>query len=134
MSGAREVGEGRSTVRASLRLHNIHLFSSALQARDDILNGSHPVSFDKACEFAGFQCQIDLILEQVSSRNLVAQRKLVAHFASFSLTLSSSFSQIPEIWERLERENRGKWQAIAKYQLRHVFSPSEQDLRLQARR
>ncbi|XP_019272472.2 zinc finger MYND domain-containing protein 10 isoform X3 [Panthera pardus] len=42
--------------------------------------------------------------------------------------------QIPEIWERLERENRGKWQAIAKYQLRHVFSPSEQDLRLQARR
>uniref|UniRef100_A0A8C6JYW3 Uncharacterized protein n=2 Tax=Telluraves TaxID=3073808 RepID=A0A8C6JYW3_MELUD len=28
------------------------------QARDDILNGSHPVSFDKACEFAGYQCQI----------------------------------------------------------------------------
>uniref|UniRef100_A0A8C9A124 Zinc finger MYND domain-containing protein 10 n=1 Tax=Prolemur simus TaxID=1328070 RepID=A0A8C9A124_PROSS len=42
--------------------------------------------------------------------------------------------QIPEIWERLEHENRGKWQAIAKHQLRHVFSPSEQDLRLQARR
>ncbi|XP_069819780.1 talin-1 [Dendropsophus ebraccatus] len=29
-----------------------------VQARDDILNGSHPVSFDKACEFAGFQCQV----------------------------------------------------------------------------
>lgn len=29
-----------------------------LQARDDILNGSHPVSFDKACEFAGIQAQI----------------------------------------------------------------------------
>eukprot|EP00076_Gallus_gallus_P014032 XP_015132714.1 talin-1 isoform X1 [Gallus gallus] len=29
-----------------------------VQARDDILNGSHPVSFDKACEFAGYQCQI----------------------------------------------------------------------------
>nr|KAF6476977.1 zinc finger MYND-type containing 10 [Rousettus aegyptiacus] len=42
--------------------------------------------------------------------------------------------QVPEIWERLERENRGKWQAIAKHQLQHVFSPSEQDLRLQARR
>lgn len=28
------------------------------KARDDILNGSHPVSFDKACEFAGYQCQI----------------------------------------------------------------------------
>ncbi|OCU02863.1 hypothetical protein XELAEV_18008634mg [Xenopus laevis] len=24
----------------------------------DILNGSHPVSFDKACEFAGYQCQV----------------------------------------------------------------------------
>lgn len=33
-------------------------FPCVLQARDDILNGSHPVSFDKACEFAGFQCQI----------------------------------------------------------------------------
>nr|KAF6476980.1 zinc finger MYND-type containing 10 [Rousettus aegyptiacus] len=43
-------------------------------------------------------------------------------------------SWVPEIWERLERENRGKWQAIAKHQLQHVFSPSEQDLRLQARR
>ncbi|XP_075405106.1 zinc finger MYND domain-containing protein 10 isoform X1 [Tenrec ecaudatus] len=42
--------------------------------------------------------------------------------------------QIPEIWERLEQENRGRWQAIAKHQLRHVFSPSEQELRMQARR
>uniref|UniRef100_A0A4W3IH71 Talin 1 n=1 Tax=Callorhinchus milii TaxID=7868 RepID=A0A4W3IH71_CALMI len=29
-----------------------------VQARDDILNGSHPVSFDKACDFAGYQSQI----------------------------------------------------------------------------
>uniref|UniRef100_A0A8C7YS72 Talin 2 n=1 Tax=Oryzias sinensis TaxID=183150 RepID=A0A8C7YS72_9TELE len=29
-----------------------------LKARDDIINGSHPVSFDKACEFAGIQAQI----------------------------------------------------------------------------
>ncbi|KAJ7413045.1 Chain B, Integrin Beta3-Talin Chimera [Pitangus sulphuratus] len=29
-----------------------------MQARDDILNGSHPVSFDKACKFAGYQCPI----------------------------------------------------------------------------
>uniref|UniRef100_A0A8C9ZG55 Talin 1 n=1 Tax=Sander lucioperca TaxID=283035 RepID=A0A8C9ZG55_SANLU len=32
-----------------------------VQARDDILNGSHPVSFDKACEFAGYQCQIQFV-------------------------------------------------------------------------
>uniref|UniRef100_UPI00358E49C6 talin-2-like n=1 Tax=Myxine glutinosa TaxID=7769 RepID=UPI00358E49C6 len=29
-----------------------------VQARDDILNGSHPVSFEKACEFGGYQVQI----------------------------------------------------------------------------
>uniref|UniRef100_A0AAY4E2G9 Talin 2 n=1 Tax=Denticeps clupeoides TaxID=299321 RepID=A0AAY4E2G9_9TELE len=33
-------------------------FPLFFQARDDILNGSHPVSFDKACEFAGIQAQI----------------------------------------------------------------------------
>lgn len=37
-------------------LNSFFLF--ALQARDDILNGSHPVSFDKACEFGGIQAQI----------------------------------------------------------------------------
>lgn len=72
----------------------------------------------------------DLVLEQVGTGKLFAQD----HFASSSLSLSTSLPQIPEIWERLERENRGKWQAIAKHQLQHVFSPSEQDLRLQARR
>lgn len=55
----REAGRGRSTVRGLLvPMHNICLLPCAPQARDDILNGSHPVSFDKACEFAGFQCQI----------------------------------------------------------------------------
>lgn len=33
-------------------------FLYVFQARDDILNGSHPVSFDKACEFGGIQAQI----------------------------------------------------------------------------
>lgn len=28
-----------------------------VQARDSILNGTHPVTLDKACEFAGIQCQ-----------------------------------------------------------------------------
>ncbi|XP_045348874.1 zinc finger MYND domain-containing protein 10 isoform X4 [Leopardus geoffroyi] len=63
---------------------------------------------------------------------------LLSHEARARYCLTSfakgQLLKIPEIWERLERENRGKWQAIAKYQLRHVFSPSEQDLRLQARR
>ncbi|KPP78076.1 hypothetical protein Z043_102454 [Scleropages formosus] len=40
-------------------LHGQQLSRTAVsKARDDILNGSHPVSFDKACEFAGIQAQI----------------------------------------------------------------------------
>lgn len=54
--GGRESGRGvAGRPRAP---HSIVSFLCAPQARDDILNGSHPVSFDKACEFAGFQCQI----------------------------------------------------------------------------
>lgn len=51
---AGEVGLGR--VNREIPAHTLAFYD--LQARDDILNGSHPVSFDKACEFAGFQCQI----------------------------------------------------------------------------
>ena len=29
-----------------------------VQARDAILNTTHPVTVDEACEFAGLQCQI----------------------------------------------------------------------------
>lgn len=72
----------------------------------------------------------DLVLEQVGTGKVFARD----HCVSSSPARSTSLPQIPEIWERLERENRGKWQAIAKHQLQHVFSPSEQDLRLQARR
>lgn len=43
---------------SAYHLPSSSLSSCLLQARDDILNGSHPVSFDKACEFAGIQAQI----------------------------------------------------------------------------
>ncbi|XP_046950836.1 zinc finger MYND domain-containing protein 10 isoform X3 [Lynx rufus] len=65
--------------------------------------------------------------------NLLLSHEARARYC-FTSFAKGQLLKIPEIWERLERENRGKWQAIAKYQLRHVFSPSEQDLRLQARR
>lgn len=51
-------GRRRGRGAASLCQHTFASIPCVLQARDDILNGSHPVSFDKACEFAGFQCQI----------------------------------------------------------------------------
>ena len=58
LPGVVEVGRG-AVSGITLPTHICLLsFPCVLQARDDILNGSHPVSFDKACEFAGFQCQI----------------------------------------------------------------------------
>ncbi|XP_004615274.1 zinc finger MYND domain-containing protein 10 [Sorex araneus] len=77
----------------------------------------------------------DTLVDQLP--NLTDLQAFLAHLA---LTEAQSpkkdlvLEQIPEIWARLEQENRGKWRAIAKHQLRTVFSPSERDLRLQARR
>ncbi|XP_031702332.1 zinc finger MYND domain-containing protein 10 [Anarrhichthys ocellatus] len=42
--------------------------------------------------------------------------------------------QIPEIWNHIVRENSGKWKAIAKYQVKETFSPSESELKLLAER
>ncbi|KAM4652384.1 zinc finger MYND domain-containing protein 10 [Discoglossus pictus] len=42
--------------------------------------------------------------------------------------------QVPEVWDSIIRENSGKWKAVAKHQVKHAFSPSEQDLRSQALR
>ncbi|XP_005327116.3 zinc finger MYND domain-containing protein 10 [Ictidomys tridecemlineatus] len=77
----------------------------------------------------------DTLLDQLP--NLADLQSFLAHLALVETQAPKKelvLEQIPEIWERLEQENRGKWQAIAKHQLRHVFNPSEQDLRLQARR
>ncbi|XP_022353317.1 zinc finger MYND domain-containing protein 10 isoform X1 [Enhydra lutris kenyoni] len=77
----------------------------------------------------------DTLLDQLP--NLADLQGFLAHLALAETQPPKKdlvLEQIPEIWERLERENRGKWRAIAKHQLRHTFSPSEQDLRLQAQR
>uniref|UniRef100_A0A6Q2XAG4 Zinc finger MYND domain-containing protein 10 n=1 Tax=Esox lucius TaxID=8010 RepID=A0A6Q2XAG4_ESOLU len=42
--------------------------------------------------------------------------------------------QIPEMWNSIMRSNTGKWKAIAKYQVKEMFNPSEKDLRQQASR
>lgn len=42
--------------------------------------------------------------------------------------------QIPEIREKFLRENENKWKAIAKYQMKNAFTPSEAELRQQAQR
>lgn len=42
--------------------------------------------------------------------------------------------QIPVIWDHILKKNAGKWEAIAKHQVKRVFSPTEEELKLQALR
>ncbi|XP_028751119.1 zinc finger MYND domain-containing protein 10 isoform X3 [Peromyscus leucopus] len=77
----------------------------------------------------------DTLLDQLP--NLADLKGFLAHLALAETQPPKKdlvLEQIPEIWDRLERENKGKWQAIAKHQLQHVFNPSDQDLRRQAQR
>lgn len=77
----------------------------------------------------------DTLLDQLP--NLADLKGFLAHLALVETQPPKKdlvLEQIPEIWDRLERENKGKWQAIAKHQLQHVFSLSEKDLRQQAQR
>ena len=41
--------------------------------------------------------------------------------------------QVPEIREKLVKENQGKWDKIAKYQKKAFFSPSAEDIKKQAK-
>ncbi|KAJ0039414.1 hypothetical protein NL108_015163, partial [Boleophthalmus pectinirostris] len=42
--------------------------------------------------------------------------------------------QIPVMWNHIVTENNGKYKAIAKYQVKETFSPSDSELRQQAQR
>lgn len=42
--------------------------------------------------------------------------------------------QVPVIWDHILKKNTGKWEAIAKHQVKHAFSLTEEELKLQARR
>uniref|UniRef100_A0A674KCH7 Talin 2 n=1 Tax=Terrapene triunguis TaxID=2587831 RepID=A0A674KCH7_9SAUR len=58
-----------------------------VQARDDILNGSHPVSFEKACEFGGFQAQIQFgpHVEHKHKPGFLDKTELLTYGVSFFL-------------------------------------------------
>nr|XP_041574717.1 zinc finger MYND domain-containing protein 10 isoform X3 [Taeniopygia guttata] len=46
----------------------------------------------------------------------------------------SQLLKVPVIWDHILKKNSGKWEAIAKHQVKHAFSPTEEELKLQARR
>ncbi|XP_064012581.1 zinc finger MYND domain-containing protein 10 isoform X2 [Pogoniulus pusillus] len=43
-------------------------------------------------------------------------------------------SQVPVIWDHVIKKNMGKWEAIARHQVKCVFSPTEEELKLHAHR
>lgn len=77
----------------------------------------------------------DVLIDQLP--NLVELQRFLAHLAVTDPAPPKKeliLEQIPEMWSQIVRENSGKWKAIAKYQVKETFSPSDSDLRQQAQR
>uniref|UniRef100_UPI00398E7404 zinc finger MYND domain-containing protein 10 isoform X2 n=1 Tax=Pristiophorus japonicus TaxID=55135 RepID=UPI00398E7404 len=77
----------------------------------------------------------DVLVDQLP--NLVELQRFLGHLAMTDPPPPKKnliLEQVPDIWDRIIRENSNKWKAIAKHQVKTVFNPSEQDLREQARR
>ncbi|XP_037535305.1 zinc finger MYND domain-containing protein 10 [Nematolebias whitei] len=77
----------------------------------------------------------DVLIDQLP--NLIELQRFLAHLAVTDPALPKKeliLEQIPEMWNNIVQENSGKWKAIAKYQVKETFSPSDSDLRHQAQR
>ncbi|XP_061584523.1 zinc finger MYND domain-containing protein 10 [Cololabis saira] len=77
----------------------------------------------------------DVLIDQLP--NLAELRRFLAHLAITDPTPPKKeliLEQIPEMWSNIVKENSGKWKAIAKYQVKEIFSLSESDLRQHAQR
>ncbi|XP_072239226.1 zinc finger MYND domain-containing protein 10 [Leuresthes tenuis] len=77
----------------------------------------------------------DVLIDQLP--NLAELQRFLAHLAVTEPPPPKKeliLEQIPEIWNHIVNKNSGKWKAIAKYQVKETFSPSESDLRQQAQR
>uniref|UniRef100_A0A665STZ7 Zinc finger, MYND-type containing 10 n=2 Tax=Echeneis naucrates TaxID=173247 RepID=A0A665STZ7_ECHNA len=69
--------------------------------------------------------------------NLVELQRFLGHLAVTDPAPPKKeliLEQIPEMWNHIVSENSGKWKAIAKYQVKETFNPSENDLRVLAQR
>ncbi|MBN3292269.1 ZMY10 protein, partial [Polypterus senegalus] len=75
----------------------------------------------------------EVLIDQLP--NLVELQRFLSHLAVTDPAPPKKdliLEQIPEIRDNILKENAGKWKAIAKHQVKQVFSPSEEDLREQA--
>ncbi|NWZ55118.1 ZMY10 protein, partial [Haliaeetus albicilla] len=77
----------------------------------------------------------DVLVDQLP--NLVEMQRFLSHLAVTEPAPPKKdlvLEQVPVIWDHILKKNTGKWEAIAKHQVKRVFSPTEEELKLQARR
>uniref|UniRef100_A0A8C8A5J3 Zinc finger MYND domain-containing protein 10 n=1 Tax=Otus sunia TaxID=257818 RepID=A0A8C8A5J3_9STRI len=77
----------------------------------------------------------DVLMDQLP--NLVEMQRFLSHLAVTEPAPPKKdlvLEQVPVIWDHIVKKNTGKWEAIAKHQVKRVFSPTEEELKLQARR
>ncbi|TRZ22021.1 hypothetical protein HGM15179_005082 [Zosterops borbonicus] len=77
----------------------------------------------------------DVLIDQLP--NLVEMQRFLSYLAVTDPAPPKKdliIEQVPVIWDRILKKNSGKWEAIAKHQVKHAFSPTEEELKLQARR
>ncbi|XP_029006954.1 zinc finger MYND domain-containing protein 10 [Betta splendens] len=75
----------------------------------------------------------EVLIDQLP--HLVELQRFLAHLAVTDPAPPKKeliLEQIPEMWNQIVGENSGRWKAIAKYQVKETFNPSESELRLQA--
>ncbi|NXJ84421.1 ZMY10 protein, partial [Trogon melanurus] len=77
----------------------------------------------------------DILIDQLP--NLVELQRFLSHLAVTEPAPPKKdliLEQVPVIWDYILKKNTGKWEAIAKHQLKHVFSPTEEELKPQIHR
>uniref|UniRef100_A0A8D2P4A5 Zinc finger MYND domain-containing protein 10 n=1 Tax=Zosterops lateralis melanops TaxID=1220523 RepID=A0A8D2P4A5_ZOSLA len=77
----------------------------------------------------------DVLIDQLP--NLVEMQRFLSYLAVTDPAPPKKdliIEQVPVIWDRILKKNSGKWEAVAKHQVKHAFSPTEEELKLQARR
>ncbi|NWX44046.1 ZMY10 protein, partial [Steatornis caripensis] len=77
----------------------------------------------------------DVLIDQLP--NLVEMQRFLSHLAVTEPAPPKKdlvLEQVPVIWDHILKKNAGKWEAIAKHQVKRVFSPTEEELKLQAHR
>ena len=74
----------------------------------------------------------DVVVDQIPSLGQLKEYLLRMQMQSFPDQPSSSshaiIEQLPELRMQMEDLNQGKWSSIAKHQITHYFSPSDDDL------